>query len=106
MINFNNLFPFNDTSVTLPAVNTLRPPRPIIKVKLLNKLERFQKRDHRLICGADCKCNGFEPIVTRFHKACIKFFLCVKKNFDKHPLHGLIPQAQGVPHISVEWRKD
>ncbi|MEL7308208.1 MAG: reverse transcriptase family protein, partial [Pseudomonadota bacterium] len=58
---------------------------------LLNKLERFQKRAHRLICGSDCPCSDFEPIETRLNRACISFLLKCEGS-EKHPLHVFVPQ--------------
>jgi hypothetical protein len=61
-----------------------------LNAKHLCKLERFQKRAHRLICGAGCKCASFEPFEMRFRKACTDF-LVKCENCPNHPLHRLVP---------------
>ena len=80
-----------------------------LNANLLYKLERFQKRAHRLICGSSCICNSFESIELRFRKACVKFFLKCESS-EKHPLHGLVPQRTNrtglvtVPFCRTEKR--
>ena len=61
-----------------------------ICVSLLTKLERFQRRAHRLICGEDCQCENFPPVTTRINDAGIKFLHSCETNLS-HPLHHLVP---------------
>lgn len=57
---------------------------------LLTRLERFQRRAHRLICGATCSCNRFPPLVSRLEGAARKLLLLAESN-AQHPLHELVP---------------
>lgn len=58
---------------------------------LLTNLERFQRRAHRLICGAACNCNRFPPLVSRLEGAAHKLLLRAEFNAH-HPLHDLVPE--------------
>ena len=58
--------------------------------KLLHKLERFQARAHRIICGRHCPCDSFPSMSDRFLHAGIKFFKYCE-NHQNHPLHHLVP---------------
>lgn len=61
---------------------------------LSTKLERVQRRCHRIICrlgqGEQCQCNYFEPLVTRRHRAMVKLFIGAANSKD-HILHKLVP---------------
>ena len=61
-----------------------------ITVTLLTKIERFQRRAHRIICGMDCQCENFPPLKEKFNDAGIKFLLSCETNLS-HPLHHLVP---------------
>ena len=58
---------------------------------LLQKLEKFQRRAHRLICGPDCGCSRFPPLRGRFEHAAVELFLRAETN-SSHPLHDRIPR--------------
>jgi hypothetical protein len=62
-----------------------------LPVTLLTKLERFQKRAHRLICGPNCECNFFPPLASRFEDAAIQLLLRSESSVS-HPLHDLVPE--------------
>ena len=54
------------------------------------KLERIQKRFHRLLCGKDCREECLEPLDARRFAAAMKFF---KQTCDpSHILHHLCPE--------------
>ena len=56
------------------------------------KLENFQKRAHKLICGSSCKCEGFPKLSDVYTEAGIKFLRSCHVNKD-HPLHNFIPEC-------------
>ena len=58
---------------------------------LMAKLEKFQKRTHRLICGSGCECGAFPLLCSRFRDAAVQTLLRSEANQD-HPLHGLVPE--------------
>ena len=59
---------------------------------LSTKLERFQRRAHRLICGpTPCTCNRFPTLRSRFEDAAVQLLLCSEGNKD-HPLHEYVPE--------------
>ena len=59
--------------------------------KLLSKLERFQKRAHKIICGSDCSCDLFPPVSSRFSEAAVRLLLISEAN-PSHPLHSYVPR--------------
>lgn len=61
-----------------------------LPVSLLNKLESFQRRAHRLICGDDCVCDDFPLLKDRFEQAAVKFLMRCEAT-PSHPLHHLVP---------------
>jgi len=74
-----------------------------------NKLQSFQNRAHRIICGKDCLCDNFPPLSSvRLSRASCFFKKC--EHFSCHPLHHLIPsrmQRTGhlcLPHIATSRR--
>ena len=58
---------------------------------LITKLERFQKRAHRLICGPSCDCSHFPPMTTKLESAAIKLLLR-SETCSYHPLHRFVPR--------------
>ena len=61
-----------------------------LPLKLLSKLERFQKRAHRLICGHDCTCDLFPSVSSKLEEAALQLLLSSESN-HAHPLHKLVP---------------
>ena len=57
---------------------------------LMSKLERFQRRAHRLICGEHCPCNDFKAVDSLFNDAAINFLSKCEVQ-EKHPLHLYVP---------------
>ena len=57
---------------------------------LLSKLERFQRRAHRIVCGPTCDCNHFPPLSSKFEAAALQLLLRAETN-NYHPLHELVP---------------
>jgi len=53
----------------------------------LYKVERLQKRHHKLICGEGCQCTVFQSILK---SSAVKLFLQAASNTN-HPLHDRIP---------------
>ena len=63
-------------------------PLPIgMNASTLYKVERLQKRHHKLICGEGCQCTLFQSILK---SSAVKLFLQAASNTD-HPLHDRIP---------------
>ena len=56
----------------------------------LARLEKFQRRAHRLICGCTCDCGGFPPLSGRFEDTAVELLLRAEANQD-HPLHSFVP---------------
>ncbi|MEL7308418.1 MAG: reverse transcriptase family protein [Pseudomonadota bacterium] len=54
------------------------------------KLERIQKRFHRLLCGQDCREECLEPLNARRLAAAVKFFQQTRD--PSHILHHLCPE--------------
>ena len=72
-----------------------------VPTTLLAKLDSFQKRAHKLVCGEDCLCPLFPPSGDRFRDAGLKL-LHHCEAFDHHPLHARTPL--GLPrsgHLRV-----
>ena len=59
--------------------------------KLLSKLERFQRRAHRIVCGPDCKCDCFPALAVKLEEAAVKLLLASETNSD-HVLHEYVPR--------------
>ena len=57
---------------------------------LLSKLESFQRRAHRLICGPQCDCDRFPPLQAKFETAAVNLFLKAETSLQ-HPLNCLVP---------------
>ena len=54
------------------------------------KIEKFQRRVHRLICEKQCDCNHFRKVSSvRESKACSFLLKC--ECTQHHPLHALVP---------------
>jgi hypothetical protein len=69
-----------------------------------NKIEMFQNRAHRVICGKNCVCTNFPPLQSVRSKRATSFFgKC--QSFSCHPLHHLVPSRMPrsshfcLPHI-------
>ena len=58
---------------------------------LLIKLEKFQRRAHRMICGPGCECDGFPPLSVRFAKTAVELLLRAESE-SSHPLHRYVPE--------------
>jgi len=56
-----------------------------------NKMEKFQKRAHRLICGAPCTCSSFPSLASVRQKRAVSFLLSCEA-FPDHPLRRFVPQ--------------
>ena len=57
---------------------------------LTMKLEKFNTRVHRIICGKDCPCDLFPPLSSLREQRARKFFTPCE-TFKGHPLHHLVP---------------
>ena len=66
------------------------PTFGLLPVTLLTKLERFQRRAHRIICGK-CECIRFPSLGSQFEDAAVEFLLRAEAN-RSHPLHHRIPE--------------
>lgn len=53
------------------------------------RLERINKRAHRIICGKSCRCTLFPPLNVRREAKAMKTFLSLKK--EDHVIHHLFP---------------
>lgn len=68
------------------------PTFGLLPVTLLSKLERFQRRAHRLVCGqSGCECNRFPSLASRFEDAAVEFLLRAEAN-GSHPLNHRVPE--------------
>jgi hypothetical protein len=57
---------------------------------LITKLERFQKRAHKLICGPSCDCPHFLPMSMKLEVAATNL-LIRSETSPEHPLHRFVP---------------
>ena len=57
---------------------------------LLGKMEKFQRRAHRLICGPACNCSRFPPLGRRLEDVAVDLLLRAEANSD-HPLYKYVP---------------
>ena len=68
------------------------PTFGLLPSTLLTKLERFQRRAHRLVCGRSvCECGRFPSLGDRFEDAAVELLLRAEANCN-HPLHHRIPK--------------
>ena len=59
---------------------------------LLAKLEKFQNRGHRLICGySSCSCGGFPSLLQKLEAAAVSILRQAEENAE-HPLHRFVPE--------------
>lgn len=56
-----------------------------------SKLERIQKRFHRMMCGSECTVHFLEPLEQRREAAAVKLFL--QASAKDHVLHNLLPST-------------
>ena len=75
------------TSVILYA----SPTYGNLSMQLKLKLERFQRRAHRLICGRDCGCEKFPAISRLLSDRGLRYLEGCEK-LKSHPLHQLVPK--------------
>ena len=74
-----------------------------LPVKLMSKLERFQKRAHKIICGLDCACTRFPLLSSRFEEIAVKLLLLAEVN-PLHPLHDFVPpRLPASGHLSLPF---
>ena len=67
------------------------PTFGLLPVTLQTRLERFQRRAHRLICGQSaCQCGGFPSLTDRFADSATDLILRAEASC-RHPLHQRIP---------------
>ena len=57
----------------------------------LTKLERCQRRAHRMICGPACECDAFPPLSERFARTAVELLLRAESQ-PNHPLHQYVPE--------------
>ena len=63
---------------------------------LLSKLEKFQRRGHRMICGdSSCDCSAFPSLLRKLEDAAMKLLRQAETN-TSHPLHAYVPQRLPV----------
>ena len=58
---------------------------------LMSKMEKFQKRGHRLICGSSCSCDAFPSLEEKFEQAALQLLLSAEAN-EEHSLHVFVPE--------------
>ena len=54
------------------------------------RIEKFQRRAHKLICNPSCQCDDFPKFSNRVEEASIKFLRSCEAHHS-HPLHHLVP---------------
>ena len=57
---------------------------------LLAKLEKFQRRGHRLICGPSCRCDAFPSLDKEFEDAAMRLLEQAEAH-RSHSLHSFVP---------------
>ncbi len=75
-----------------------------INVKDNAKLERINKRCHRIICGVDCRCDSFPPMSERRLKHATNFFhkIMNPENVSHYLLPHHLPRTQ---HLNIEYMR-
>ena len=58
------------------------------------RLEKIRRRSHRIICGLDCDCDSFVPILTRRSAFAFKMFHSISEK--NNLLYSLVPRK--LPH--------
>ena len=58
---------------------------------ICQKLEKFNRRVHRIICSKACDCDRFPPLSSLRLSRAMNFFMKCHLN-DKHLLHSFVPQ--------------
>ena len=68
------------------------------------KLERINKRCHRIVCGTDCKCNAFTPMSERRIKRAIKFFVKIMRpeSISNHLVPHNLPRTH---HLNIAYMR-
>ena len=56
----------------------------------MNRLERFQTRAHRIICGKHCKCERFLSLRVQMRDCGLKFLSSCEQHLS-HPLNNRVP---------------
>ena len=59
--------------------------------KNAEKLEKVQRRCHRIICDIECHCDQFTPLSERRQQQALKMFLAMRD--PEHLSHHLIPHS-------------
>ena len=62
-----------------------------LPLTLSAKLENFQRRAHRLVCGPYCECERFPSVSCMLQDAAKRLLLQSEAN-PNHPLHPLVPE--------------
>ena len=89
ILNKDNLVNVYHALIT-PLFTYASPAYGCLPSSLLEKLERFQNRAHRLICGPRCGCSLFPSIRSRFERAALATLHNAEAS-PSHPLHRLVP---------------
>ena len=71
-----------------------------LPLNISQKIEKFNRRAHRLICGKECSCNRFPSISSLRIQRARRFFMKCESNVA-HPLHSLVPERM---HNSGHFR--
>jgi hypothetical protein len=74
-----------------------------LSATLMAKMEKFQNRSHRLICGSSCSCDAFPSLEEKFERAALQLLLSAETNED-HSLHAFVPErlsASGAFRLPV-----
>jgi len=80
-----------------------------LPLKIADKIQSFQNRAHRIICGKGCGCSNF-PSLASVRMSRASNFLKKCELFSTHPLHHLIPPRMPrsshfqLPHIASTRR--
>ena len=62
-----------------------------LPLTLMSKIERVQRRAHRIICGLDCACLCFPPLSSKFETAAVDLLVRSETN-PCHPLYHFVPK--------------
>ena len=69
-----------------------------LPVTVINKLEKFQRRAHRIICGPYCECAGFPSLQEKFEISAVCLLLKAEA-YAEHPLHCLLPSRMPASRL-------
>ena len=74
-----------------------------INVTNSKRLDKLQRRFHRILCGSECELNCLPPLTERRNTLAIKFLWKAMKN--DHLLHSLLPPMSTSGRFLLPFRR-